>query len=121
VPSDDVNLAIDLDKLPEGALYIRCDQLKCTTARKPTIRRVTSRWRRAAISYVQSREFYGRADIIKYDESKELVVFEASEGNLATLYRQKEKGGPMEELKGKKFITGVPPTTSRSRAAPAPA
>ena len=52
---------------------------------------------------MQSREFYGRADIIKYDEIKELVVFEASEGNLATLYRQKGRGGQQEELKGKKI------------------
>jgi len=28
-------LAIDLDKLPEGGLYIRCDQLKVYNRRKP--------------------------------------------------------------------------------------
>src|SRR5262249_5767591 len=35
---------------------------------------------------VQSQQFWGRADVIKYDPRKELVVLEAEEGNVATLH-----------------------------------
>jgi lipopolysaccharide export system protein LptA len=102
VPTDDPNLVIDIDKLPEGALYLRCDQLK-VYSRQAENSKGSQQMEARGHGLVQSREFWGRADIIKYDESKELVVFEASEGNLATLVRQKGKGTQQEEVKGKKI------------------
>jgi lipopolysaccharide export system protein LptA len=102
LPSNDPDVAIDLDKLPEGALYLRCDQLKVYSRQEPNAKGMQQMEARGHAG-VQSREFSGRADTIKYDESKELVVLEANEGNLATLVRQKAKGAPQEEVKGKKI------------------
>jgi lipopolysaccharide export system protein LptA len=102
LPSNDPDVAIDLDKLPEGALYLRCDQLKVYSRQEPNAKGMQQMEARGH-AMVQSREFSGRADIVKYDESKELVVLEANEGNLATLVRQKAKGAPQEEVKGKKI------------------
>ena len=42
-------------------------------------------------------------DIIKYDESKDMVVFEAGEGNYATLFQVKIRGTPPEEVRAKKI------------------
>ena len=102
VPTDDPNLEIDLNKLPEKAMYLRCDQLKVYNPREVGARGMQQMEARGR-AQVQAREFYGRADVIKYDENKELMVLEATDGNLASLYRQKAKGLPQEELKGKKI------------------
>jgi len=102
LPTDDPNLEIDLNKLPEKAMYLRCDQLKVYNPREVGARGMQQMEARGR-AQVQAREFYGRADVIKYDENKELMVLEATDGNLASLYRQKAKGLPQEELKGKKI------------------
>lgn len=101
LPGNDPDVAIDIDNLPEGALYLRCDQLKVYS--QETNAKGVQQMEARGHATVQSREFSGRADVVKYDESKELVVLEASEGNLATLVRQKAKGAAQEEIKGKKI------------------
>jgi lipopolysaccharide export system protein LptA len=102
LPTGDPDLVVDIDKLPEGALYMSCDQLK-VYSRQEANNKGNQQMEARGHAKVQSKEFWGRADVIKYDESKELVVFEASEGNLATLVRQKGKGTQQEEVKGKKI------------------
>jgi lipopolysaccharide export system protein LptA len=102
VPSDNPDLPIDIDHLPEGGLYLRCEQLTVYSQKQQN----GKAWQQMEAhrkAQVQSREFWGRADIIKYDESKEQVIFEATEGNLATLYRVKARGLPADEIKGKKI------------------
>ena len=54
------------------------------------------------------KEFWGRADVIKYDESKEQVIFEASEGNVATLYRVTQPGAQPDEIKGLALLLASP-------------
>jgi hypothetical protein len=105
VPTNNPDLPINLNQLPEGAMYLRCDQLKVYNSRdsRDPNAKVNQLMEAYGHSQVQSREFYGRADVIKFDESKSLVVFEASDGNFATLVRQKARGGEQEELKGKKI------------------
>lgn len=102
VPTSDANLAIDIDKMPDGAFYLRCDLLTVYQRRESankTYQQMEARGRAA----VQAKEFWGRADVIKFDESKDLIIFEASEGNLATLYRQRARGVAPEEVKGRKI------------------
>jgi hypothetical protein len=41
---------------------------------------------------IESQEFSGSADVVKYDESKEQVILEGSDGNLAVLTKQKGRG-----------------------------
>jgi hypothetical protein len=101
VPSDNPNLQVDVDKLPPGAMYLRCDQLKVYN-RQEVNSKGNQQMEARGHAQVQAREFFGRADVIKFDESKELVVFESNETNLASLVRQKSPG-QREELKGKKI------------------
>jgi hypothetical protein len=103
LPGDNPDLPIDLDRLPPGGMYLRCERLE-VYSQKNTDGKTTSKQMEAHIkAVVQAREFWGRADVIKYDESKELVIFEAAEGNLATLYRVLQPGKEPEEIKGKKI------------------
>jgi hypothetical protein len=102
MPGNDADVAIDIDKLPEGALYLRCDQLTASRRQEANADGMQQLQARGH-AVVWSRDFFGRADQIKYDESKDLLVLEASEGNLATLVRQKAKGAAPEEVKGKKI------------------
>jgi lipopolysaccharide export system protein LptA len=105
VPTDDPNLVVDIDKLPQGGMYLRCDQLRVYTQKVDPAPdgKVNQMMEARGKARVQSREFSGVADVIKYDESKELVIFEAADGNLATLYRVKSRGAAPEEIKGKKI------------------
>ena len=52
---------------------------------------------------MQSQEFSGQAATIKYDESKQQVVFEGSEGSLAMLNRMQVPGGKPDTIKAKKI------------------
>jgi RNA polymerase sigma factor (sigma-70 family) len=103
VPSNDPDLAIDIDKLPERALYLRCDQLKFYNRREANSKEETQQLEAHGHALVIAREFSGRADLVRYDESKDLLVLEASAGNLATLVRQRANGTAQEEVKGKKI------------------
>jgi lipopolysaccharide export system protein LptA len=116
VPTENPNLVIDVDKpLPQGAMYLRCNQLKVYSRKVPGTQtqnqntgkpeeKTNQELEAHGKAMVQAQEFWGRADVIKYDESKELVVFESAEGNLATLYRVKVRGGQAEEIRGKKIF-----------------
>jgi hypothetical protein len=104
LPSDNPDMTIDLTKPPPpGGMYLRCEQLKVRSVRHPdgtTSHQEMEAHRRVI---VQSQEFWGRADVVTYDESKELVIFEGRDGNMATLYRKKVVGGEMDEIKSKKI------------------
>lgn len=102
LPGDNPDLPIDIDHLPPGGLYLKCEQLKVYT-RKEKDGKSNHEMEAHRKAMVQSREFWGQADVIKYDESKEQVIFEASEGNLATLYRVIVPGQKPDEIKGKKI------------------
>lgn len=102
VPSDNPNLAIDMDKLPEGAVFMRCDKLKVYT-HKDAAGKSFQEMEARGKALVQSKEFRGRADAIKFDESKDLVILEGSETNPAICYRIKVRGGPPEEIRAKKI------------------
>lgn len=103
MPTDDPNIAIDLDKLPKGAIHILCNTLSVYGQNEPA-GKGSQQMEARGNAVAKAQEFSGRADVIKYDESKELVIFEAKEGNLATLYRIKVRGSPPEEIKAGKIF-----------------
>lgn len=105
LPSDDIKLEPDVDRLPLGGLYVRCDKLEVYSQRdKETINQQMKAIGRA---YTQSLDRTGKvtgsASTITWNEQKQQVIFDGN-GGVATLYREKVKGGPREEMKGKKII-----------------
>jgi hypothetical protein len=102
--ADDPDVAVDITKpLPKGAMYMRSELLKVSSHKHPDGK--TSHQEMEANNHVlvQSQEFWGRGDRVTYDESKELVVFEGLNGNLATLYREVGRGAQRGEIKSKKI------------------
>lgn len=98
LPADNPDLKIDLDKPPPGLLYMTCEKLTVfTDAAKAQQMEAQVR------VLVQSQEFWGRADVVRYDESKDQIIFIGSEGNPATLCRQRVAGQAPETVSGEKI------------------
>jgi hypothetical protein len=103
LPADNPDVPINPDRLPVGGLSINCEQLKVFTSRAPD--GTTSQEMEAVGKvFVQAQEeFSGRANVVKYDERKEQIIFEGDDTNPATLYRVKSRGGDQEKIQGEKI------------------
>jgi hypothetical protein len=103
-PADDPNVRIDVDNLPHGAFTLTCQDLEVRTHGDSGGKRYVEMIA-AGKADIYANDFSGRADVIKYDESKkQQVIFDSSEGNPAALYHIKEKGKPPMEVLGKQII-----------------
>lgn len=103
LPTDNIDVAIDIDRPPPGCLYLRCEQLKVFNRRLPSGQSSQEMEAHKRV-VVQTQEFWGLADEVKFDESKDLVIFEGGEGGMATLYRVKSPGAAPDKLIGKKIF-----------------
>jgi lipopolysaccharide export system protein LptA len=101
--SEDPNLVLDEQRLPADSMYLSCEKLEVLSHKLPDNK--TSKEMRAYQKViVEAREFSGRSDVLKYDESKEQIILEGSEGKPAVLYREKVRGTRRETLEGRKII-----------------
>jgi hypothetical protein len=102
VPSDQPDLKVDIDHPPPGCMYMRSEKLHVFTRLLPngTKSQEMEAYRKV---YVQAQEFSGNADVVKYDEAEDRIIFEAAEGSRVTLYRVRTPGSPPEKLIGKKI------------------
>lgn len=97
-PTDNPDVKVDLDKPPPGLLYMTCEKLTVfTDATKAQQMEAESR------VVVQSQEFSGRAEVVRYDEAKDQVIFIGSEGGPATLLRQRAPGQEPQTVSGRKI------------------
>jgi lipopolysaccharide export system protein LptA len=102
VPTNDPELKINIDHPPEGYMYLRCDKLEVFSHKFPDGH--TSKEMRATGKVtVEGKDFSGLADEVKYDESKEQVILEGTEGKPAVLYQGKVKGADRDALRGQKI------------------
>jgi lipopolysaccharide export system protein LptA len=106
LPMDDPGLRLEFDKLvdrlPAGAMYLRCERLD-VYSQKDENGRTQQQFTAKERAEVQSAEFYGRANVIKYDEKKQTVTFEGAKDALAELYVIKEKGKDPQMIKAEKI------------------
>ncbi|MCI0456080.1 MAG: hypothetical protein L0Z62_03750 [Gemmataceae bacterium] len=107
--ADEPDVKVDLEKLPKGALYMQSELL--TVASKPLPNgKQTQEMTAERRVFFRTQEFFGRADVVKYNEAQDTVIFQ---GNPAILYRQKRgvRGREYEEIKSKTILynrkTGV--------------
>jgi hypothetical protein len=106
LPSADPDVPVDITKpLPKGAMYLRCEGFKVTSCRHPDGKTSHQEMEANTRVLVQAPEFWGRADRVTYDESKELVIFEGLNGNMATLYRENPHAprGQRGEIRSRKI------------------
>lgn len=103
LPATDIDTAVDADNLPAGGVYLHCQLLKVLTTRAADGKtlQVMEAYDKVI---VRAQDFWGRADVVKYNEEHDVLIFEAKEGNIASLYRTRNRGGDYEEIKGKKIL-----------------
>jgi lipopolysaccharide export system protein LptA len=101
-PADRPDVKIDIDNPPPGCLYVRCEKLKVYSHVLPNGQK-SQEMEATQKVYVRAQEFYGTADVVKYDEEQDRVIFEAAAGGQAALYRVKVAGAEPEPLIGKKI------------------
>ena len=102
LPAMDIDLAVNLDRLPPGAVYLQCQRLKVSSHRENSGKSLQT-MDAAGKVIVRGNDFSGRADFVKFDEVKDQLILEAHEGNYASLYRQEVAGGEYKEIRGKKI------------------
>ncbi len=104
-PCEDPNVEVELenvlDRLPPGAIFLRCDRLDALSRGEGKSARQDMRARGRVT--VQAREFSGRAEMVTYEDVKEQVIFHGSEGAPAVLLRQVRVGAPPEEIRARKI------------------
>jgi lipopolysaccharide export system protein LptA len=101
LPTDDQNLEPDVDKLPEGGMYIRSNQLSVYNRQGPG--KGGQEMTATGNVVVRANNFTARADVMHYNEAKDQVILEGKEGNLVSLY-QREPNGTWKETRAQKVI-----------------
>jgi lipopolysaccharide export system protein LptA len=102
-PGDDPEKQVDLDKLPPGGMFLKSETLEVYTFTEGG--KSTQEMEARGRAYVQTPEFYGQADVIKYVESKDMVILEGTDDNPAILYKLKpNRGEPTDATRARKFI-----------------
>jgi LptA/(LptD N-terminal domain) LPS transport protein len=104
MPCDNPNIEIDLDnmlELPEGALYLKSDRVEVYNRgdKKKSQQEMTAKGH----VLVNTKEFYARSDVMRYNEAKDQIIFEGGDGGNATLYKIKQRGAPSQKIEGKKI------------------
>src|SRR5207253_1358915 len=82
--------------------YISCERLEVLKNKLPD-GKTYQEMRAYNKVAIESQEFSGNADVVKYDESKEQVILEGSKGNLAVLIQQQVRGADPKTLTGEKI------------------
>ena len=103
VPADNEDLAVDLDNLPVGGMYVHSDKLvvRGKTEKDRRYQEITATGRVTFRSQDKGPSFYGTSDEVKFDEATDKVIFI---GNPATLCRIKGKGVKPDIFSGQKII-----------------
>jgi len=95
------NLSQLINRLPPRALYLKCDLLKVYSEERGAKKNHVLRAEKRAT--VQFDNFYGQADVIVYNEEKQQVIFEGSQGQPAVLSQLQAPGQKPKIFRGYKF------------------
>jgi hypothetical protein len=96
VPAEVFEVALDQDKLPPDGFFLKCEALQVMN-RQAEQKAVQDMVARGQV-YFRTPEVFGFSDVLKFDEERDLIIFEGENGNLVQLF----KITPTE----KKTITG---------------
>jgi lipopolysaccharide export system protein LptA len=106
LPANDPNATLDIAHIPEGALYLHCDQLKVYT--HPGENGKSSQEMEANSSVgrviIRGKDFYATAARATYHEAKDQVILEGGEGGVAKVFRFTAQGAPPQPMIGEKII-----------------
>lgn len=101
-PGGDPDMKVNPDKPPKDGFYMRCNNLKVST-----IERDGKSFQYMIAennAFFRTPEFSGNADVIKYDQSQEIVIFEGKNGNSTKLYKLRGDGAKPQLIEGRKIL-----------------
>ncbi len=101
-PANQPDLVIDVDKLPQGWMFIQCGRLDVLTRRLAQGRASQEMIAQHKVQ-VQAQEFWGNADVVKYEEAYERVIFEGKDSP-AVVFRITAPGAAPQRLTGMKIF-----------------
>jgi len=108
MPHDNPGLNLKMDhliaKLPQGAMHVRCQLLTVFTSKTPDGKQFQM-MEATGKAYVNwQNEFYGWAETIKFDESKQQLILQGTDDNPALLNKAGASGAAPSTTVATKFI-----------------
>jgi len=101
-PTTVIEQKMDPDNPPKDGLYMRCEILQ-VRAEKSGERTIHTMIAQRNV-YFRTEQFLGYADVVKYDEANDRVIFEGLNGNPVRLYRPSLDGKHVPEFTGANVI-----------------
>ncbi|GEM_PF-288806 len=101
-PGDNPDVKVDADKPPKDGFYLRCNNLNVSTVERDGKSYQYMVAKNSA--FFRTPEFFGNADLIKYDQSQEMVIFEAQGDNIVKLFKLLGPGVKPQLITGKKIL-----------------
>jgi lipopolysaccharide export system protein LptA len=98
-PADNLDVKVNPNDPPKDGFYLRCNVLK--VAKQERDGRFYQTMVAENNAFFRTPEFYGNAKTIKYDESREIIIFE---GEPTILYKLGPKGAKPQRIEGKKIL-----------------
>lgn len=84
-PASDINAKMDPDRPPKDGLYLRCETLEVQG--KQNLGRTSHIMIAERNVYFRTDQYLGYADIVKYDEANDIIIFEAINGQRVRLFK----------------------------------
>jgi hypothetical protein len=101
-PADSLDAVMNPDNPPKDGFYLRCELLSVAA------RQVGNKRSQIMVAedrvFFRTEEFYGYADVVKYNEESEMIIFEATKSPHVIIYKQTVKGGKAQPVTGKKIL-----------------
>jgi hypothetical protein len=110
VPSETADVKVDIDRLPARGMYISCEELEIASKPHPQIRgkstqeMVAKGGVRGGVVKVLTPEYQATAATVKFDEAKDLVIFEAGRNSVVHFYKLGAPGAEPKHLTGKTIL-----------------
>src|SRR5262249_4750621 len=99
-PSTDPNMAIEEEQLPKGAFALRAASVKVDSATPDANGRTHQEMIAEGKAEINSTDFSGKSDTIKYHDVFKRVIFLGTESNPAVVNRYEVVGGDPKDLRG---------------------
>jgi hypothetical protein len=87
LPADRLDAKVDATKLPKGAMILQCEQVKVLQRQLPNNKSTQTTEASRNVSCWTS-DIFGRAELLTFDESTDIVTFKGSPGNPAQVYQK---------------------------------
>lgn len=102
LPAEDPDVAINVDQLPQGGMNLKSNKLTALQ-HKENDKVISQEFEATGRCAVKAQTYYAQSDVVKYDESKDLLIFQGAGGNLAVLHRQLVPGASPERVAAKQI------------------